>query len=77
MGNKKTSQSAPRAVALILLSCLPLMFLVFFVLPGPPANGPVLTLLNWWQFVMLGVCVALPLLVLPRLGVDWSSDSRQ
>ena len=77
MVNRKSSQSTPRAVALILLSCAPLMLLAFFVFAGLPTNEPVLTLLNWWQFVMLGVCLALPLLLLPVLGVDWSSDSRQ
>ncbi len=77
MEKQNSLQHVLRAVVLILLSCLPLVGLVFGMFAGLPAKEPIITLLPWWQLLLLGVCVTLPLLVLPHLGVNWSSHSRR
>ena len=75
MQSKNPTPAAAHAVTLILLSCLPLMFLVFGMFADLPASEPALSILAWWQLVLLIVCVALPLLVLPRVGVHWNRPS--
>lgn len=72
MQSELSSSTSARAIVLILLSCLPLIFLVFGMLGGLPASEPVLPLLAWWQVVLLIVSMLLPVLVLPRVGVHWS-----
>jgi len=72
MQSKASNPTVMHAISMILLSCLPLILLVFGMFADLPASEPVFSLLAWWQVVLLVVCTLLPLLVLPRVGVHWN-----
>lgn len=63
-----------RGLALIVLSCAPLMYLVHISLADISAQDEALSVLTWDQLAILVASLVFPLVVLPRLGVNWSRE---
>lgn len=74
MEKQYTGWQLLRDLALIVLVCAPLCYIVFVPLAHLSTQQGILQTMSWGQMLILVACVVFPLLVLPRLGVNWSRD---
>lgn len=75
MQGKHANKTLLCTVGIILLSCSPLIGLVFLYLPQPAGQGSILEF-DRLDIAALLASLALPLLVLRRLGIYLGADRR-
>lgn len=76
MEHQTEPTAKPVGLVLILLSCLPLLVLVFLFFADKPGDAPLVSTLSWSEWLLLIICLALPGLILPKAGIHWRNPPR-